>query len=248
MPTDQSTRPRLFAGANAREAGRLAEVLRRETVGGALLVLAAAAAIVWINSPAGDSYTSLHDTTIGPRTLLLDLSLGTWAADGLLAVFFFVAGLELRRESSPEISATLPAPRCRWPPRSVGCSSPRSCTWPGTPESGLSRKVTLGSCGIIARRRPAAFLWWRSSSCVAELLTDGAVTQIEVTTLRSASSRWGRQWDYLIAIDLRAGSDAGVLVDGAACAALLGDFRLLGMRPSVVVADERSVVLAERRA
>ena len=44
-------------------------------------------------------------------------------------------------------------------------------------------------------------------------------------------------------------TDAGILVDGAACAALLGDFRLFGMRPSVVVADdERSVVLAERRA
>ena len=55
-------------------------------------------------------------------------------------------------------------------------------------------------------------------------------------------------WDYLIAIDLRAGGDAGIVVDGAACAGLLGDFRLLGMRPSVVVAnDERSVVLAERR-
>ena len=54
--------------------------------------------------------------------------------------------------------------------------------------------------------------------------------------------------DYLIAIDLRAGCDAGILVDGAACAALLGDFRLLGMRPSVVVDDERSVVLVERRA
>ena len=41
----------------------------------------------------------------------------------------------------------------------------------------------------------------------------------------------------------------GEEVDGAACAALLGDFRLFGMRPSVVVADdERSVVLADRRA
>ncbi len=248
MPTDQTTRPRLFAATGAREAGRLAEVLRRETVGGALLVLAAVAAIVWINSPAGDSYTTLRDTTIGPGALHLDLSLGTWAADGLLAIFFFVAGLELKRESSPEISATLPAPRCRWPPRSVGCSSPRSCTWPGTPEAGLSRKVTLGSCGIIARRRPATFLWWRSSSCVTERLTDGAVTQIEVTTRGSASSRWGRQWDDLIEIDLHAGSDAGILVDVAACAALLGDVRLLGMRRSVVVADERSVVLAERRA
>ena len=93
----------------------------------------------------------------------------------------------------------------------------------------------------------AAEEWLREE--VGKLLTGGAVTQIEVTMLGSASLGWGRRWDYLIAIDLRAGCDAGILVDGAACAALLGDFRLLGMRPSVVVADdERSVVLAERRA
>ncbi len=35
---------------------------------------------------------------VGPALLHLDLSLGTWAADGLLAIFFFVAGLELKRE------------------------------------------------------------------------------------------------------------------------------------------------------
>src|SRR4029453_4074108 len=36
--------------------------------------------------------------TVGPPALHLDLSLATWAADGLLAIFFFVAGLELKRE------------------------------------------------------------------------------------------------------------------------------------------------------
>ena len=35
---------------------------------------------------------------VGPAALHLDLTLGTWAADGLLAIFFFVAGLELKRE------------------------------------------------------------------------------------------------------------------------------------------------------
>jgi hypothetical protein len=92
----------------------------------------------------------------------------------------------------------------------------------------------------------AAEEWLREE--VGKLLADGAVTQIEVATLGSASLRSGRQWDYLIAIDLRAGSDARILVDAAACAGLR-DLCLLGMRPSVVVAnDERSVVLAERRA
>jgi NhaA family Na+:H+ antiporter len=60
--------------------------------------VAAVVALVWINSPAGDAYTDVRDATIGPGFLHLHLSLGTWAADGLLAVFFFVAGLELKRE------------------------------------------------------------------------------------------------------------------------------------------------------
>ncbi len=76
----------------------MAEVLRDETVGGILLVVAALTGLIWINSPIGDSYESLRDATVGPAALHLDLSLATWAADGLLAIFFFVAGLELKRE------------------------------------------------------------------------------------------------------------------------------------------------------
>jgi NhaA family Na+:H+ antiporter len=67
-------------------------------VGGALLLAAAAIALVWANSPWGATYQTLRDTRVGPASLHLDLSLGTWAADGLLAIFFFVAGLELKRE------------------------------------------------------------------------------------------------------------------------------------------------------
>ncbi|MFN8168304.1 MAG: Na+/H+ antiporter NhaA [Candidatus Nanopelagicales bacterium] len=44
------------------------------------------------------SYDALTEVTVGPAALHLDLSLATWAADGLLAVFFFVAGLELKHE------------------------------------------------------------------------------------------------------------------------------------------------------
>lgn len=87
-----------FAPGSWPEARRIAEVLRRETVGGALLLAAAAIALVWANSPWGDSYVALRDTTIGPSALHLNLTVGAWAADGLLAIFFFVAGLELKRE------------------------------------------------------------------------------------------------------------------------------------------------------
>ncbi|MBB3085046.1 Na+/H+ antiporter NhaA [Geodermatophilus sabuli] len=93
-----TTPTRLFGRGSWTEASRVAAVLRRETVGGALLLAAAAVALVWANSPWADSYEALRDTRVGPASLHLDLTLGTWAADGLLAIFFFVAGLELKRE------------------------------------------------------------------------------------------------------------------------------------------------------
>ena len=80
------------------ETARLGELLRRETVGGGLLVIAAALALVWANSPWDTAYLELRETSIGPSALHLHLTLGTWAADGLLAIFFFMAGLELKRE------------------------------------------------------------------------------------------------------------------------------------------------------
>ncbi len=89
---------RILGPGSWSEATRIAEILRKETVGGALLLLGSAVALVWINSPAGDSYTALRDYTVGPEALHLHLSLGTWSADGLLAIFFFVVGLELKRE------------------------------------------------------------------------------------------------------------------------------------------------------
>jgi NhaA family Na+:H+ antiporter len=93
-----TTPSRLFGRGSWSEASRIAAVLRSETVGGALLLGAAAVALAWANSPWAAAYETLRDTRVGPASLHLDLSLGTWAADGLLAVFFFVAGLELKRE------------------------------------------------------------------------------------------------------------------------------------------------------
>src|SRR3954451_10917086 len=93
------TRPaHLFGRGSWTEASRIAPILRKETVGGVLLLAGTVVALVWANSPWAESYVALRDTTVGPAALHLDLSLGTWAADGLLAVFFFVAGLELKRE------------------------------------------------------------------------------------------------------------------------------------------------------
>ncbi|MGH3473993.1 MAG: Na+/H+ antiporter NhaA [Aeromicrobium sp.] len=87
---------RLFSRGSWPETSRIAELLRQETIGGVLLIVAALLALVAAN--LGDTYADVRDTVIGPSALHLDLSLGTWAADGLLAIFFFVVGLELKRE------------------------------------------------------------------------------------------------------------------------------------------------------
>jgi Na+:H+ antiporter, NhaA family len=75
-----------------------ARYLRTETVGGIVLLAAAAVALIWANSPWSEAYTAVRDTVVGPAALHLDLTLAQWATDGLLAIFFFVVGLELKRE------------------------------------------------------------------------------------------------------------------------------------------------------
>ncbi|MFC7496867.1 MULTISPECIES: Na+/H+ antiporter NhaA [unclassified Nocardioides] len=89
---------RLFARGSWLETSRAADILRAETTGGLLLIVAAVVALVWANSPWYEAYFTMRDKVVGPDYLHLDLTIGGWAADGLLAIFFFVAGLELKRE------------------------------------------------------------------------------------------------------------------------------------------------------
>ena len=93
-----SAHPEPEARAAQHRTRRFAMVLRNEAVGGLLLAGAAIIALVWANSPAAGSYFALRDFEIGYEPWHLRLSLGAWAADGLLAIFFFLVGLELKRE------------------------------------------------------------------------------------------------------------------------------------------------------
>jgi Na+:H+ antiporter, NhaA family len=88
----------LLSRGSWREATRFSEILRKETVGGVLLLLAATVALVWANSPWSATYHELSSFSFGVESLHLYLSVAGWAADGLLAIFFFVVGLELKRE------------------------------------------------------------------------------------------------------------------------------------------------------
>ncbi|MFZ1286977.1 MAG: Na+/H+ antiporter NhaA [Candidatus Phosphoribacter sp.] len=89
---------RLLLPSSWPEARHVRAALRTETVGGALLLGAALLALLWANSPWHESYLALRDLKVGIPALHLELSLGHWAADGLLAIFFLVAGIELKHE------------------------------------------------------------------------------------------------------------------------------------------------------
>jgi Na+:H+ antiporter, NhaA family len=97
-PAPSKTRRKVLGRLSRPERNYLADALRTETVGGVLLLIAAVTALIWANTPLHDSYEAVRDFHVGPAALGLDLSVEHWAADGLLAVFFFVAGVELKRE------------------------------------------------------------------------------------------------------------------------------------------------------
>src|SRR6476469_6323290 len=97
-PPPSPLRLTIFGRGSYAEALRIGEILRKETVRGALLVAAAMLALIWANSPASESYFARRGFTIGYAPWHLGLSMSAWAADGLLAIFFFLVGLELKRE------------------------------------------------------------------------------------------------------------------------------------------------------
>lgn len=68
--------------------------------GGIVLLVCTAAALVWANSPWADSYHHFWERrlTVGTPGFGLTLSLHHWINDGLMALFFFVVGLEIKRE------------------------------------------------------------------------------------------------------------------------------------------------------
>ncbi|HKY75882.1 MAG TPA: Na+/H+ antiporter NhaA [Acidimicrobiia bacterium] len=78
----------------------LLEFLRTEGGSGVVLLAASALALVWANSPWQDAYHDLwhHEIAVGPAGWALKESLQHWINDALMALFFFVVGLEIKRE------------------------------------------------------------------------------------------------------------------------------------------------------
>jgi NhaA family Na+:H+ antiporter len=79
---------------------QLQSFLHHAAAGGVLLLMAAIVALIWANSPWSDSYSDFWQTsiTVGTPRFHLQETLGHWINDGLMAIFFFVVGLEIKRE------------------------------------------------------------------------------------------------------------------------------------------------------
>lgn len=80
--------------------GPFARFFRTEASSGLLLLGAALVALLWANSPLAHNYTDLWETHLGVAlgNVELNKSLVEWINDGLMAIFFFVVGLEIKRE------------------------------------------------------------------------------------------------------------------------------------------------------
>lgn len=78
----------------------LGDFLTRQAGAAALLVLAAVVAMVWANSPWWESYSNVWERELALTFdgASLSLTLREWVNDGLMTLFFFVAGLEIKRE------------------------------------------------------------------------------------------------------------------------------------------------------
>lgn len=78
----------------------LERFLHIEAVSGIVLLVAAAVALIWANSPAAASYHALWHApvSIGLGSQVFSQSLHFWINDALMAVFFLVVGMEIRRE------------------------------------------------------------------------------------------------------------------------------------------------------
>jgi Na+/H+ antiporter NhaA len=86
----------------AQLSGPLRRYLSTESGSASLLLAATLAALVWANSPWSAAYVALWsaDASLSVAGWTLSMDLGHWVNDGLMALFFFVIGLEVRREFS----------------------------------------------------------------------------------------------------------------------------------------------------
>jgi Na+:H+ antiporter, NhaA family len=149
------------------------------TSAGLVLLIAAAAALVCANSPLAPFYTQLVDAqiSIGPLGGAMSLSVGEWCSEGLLAIFFLIVGLEIRREMSagslsdpraaaaPVIAALggILAPAAIYLALNQGATAPG---WSAPSDTGIA--FTLGILAVFGARASASLKVFVATYAVAD--------------------------------------------------------------------------------
>ncbi len=177
----------------------LAAFLHIEAAGGILLVLAAIVALVWANVWP-DSYHHLWETDISLQvgSFRLSESLEAWVADGLMALFFFVVGLEIKREL---VTGELRDPRTAALPAIAalgGMVVPAAiflafnAGGPGVEGWGIPMATdiafALGVVALLGRRIPASLKLFLLSLAIVDDL--GAILVIAVAYTDDMSFTW----------------------------------------------------------
>ena len=187
--------------------GPMRRFLGTEAGGAALALAGVLVAVGWANSPWADAYRSALDTRVALSVggTAWGMSVHHWVNDGLMTLFFFVVGLEVRRELRSASSPTAGASWCPWWPRCAGprcprcCSSPSSVAGPpgtgGAPWSARTPRSCWGRSPWSARASTQLRLFLLTMSVVDDIL---AVSVIGVAytgrvDLRRSRSRW-RAW------------------------------------------------------
>ena len=197
---------------------------RTETAGGIVLIACTAAAVAWANSAWADAYHHLLETpiTVGLGGKVAAYPLHRWINDGLMAVFFFLVGLEIKREV---LAGELASPRKAALPIAgalggmlvpAGIFALLNAGGPGAAGWGIPMATdiafAIGVLALLGRRTPLALKVFLTALAIVDDI--GAVV--------------------VIALFYTAGIAWGALAAGFGLLALLGIANAMGVRRPVV--------------
>lgn len=200
--------------------GRLATFLKTESASGVVLMIAAVLALLWANSPAAPLYDTILATKLAVTAggVGLDKPLILWINDGLMAIFFFVVGLEIKREilvgelSSPRQAALPIAAAAGGVVIPASIYSALNAGGPGAAGWGIPMATdiafALGVMALLGSRVPVALTIFLTALAIV----DDIAAVLVIALFYTANISWG------------------ALGAGAGCVLLLTVMNRLGVR------------------